>query len=241
MLRKNILFNLFNGFIQIAGVHDVPEALLLAECGVHSVGLPLRLPVNKEDITEAEAVSLIEQTRNAILPVCITYLKDADEILSFCNKLSVNHVQLHGDISLKELQRLSEKAPHLYVIKSLVVQQDGSNKTALLRAVAETAPYVDCYITDSHNPETGADGATGLTHDWSISAELVRISPHPVILAGGLTPDNVAAAIRAVSPAGVDAHTGVEDATGRKNRERVCAFVREARKAFSERHEHKQT
>lgn len=230
MLHKK---STFDGFIQIAGVHDVQEAQMLADCGVHSVGLPLRLPVNKEDLTEGEARDLIKQVRAQILPVCITYLDKADAIIQFCKELDVTHVQLHGDIATSELQKLAELAPKLFVIKSLVVKSDGSNKDALLHTVNETAPYVDAYITDTHNPVTGADGATGLTHDWDISALLVQHSPHPVILAGGLTANNVAEAILNVKPAGVDAHTGVEDSSGRKSRPLVHSFVKEAAKAFA--------
>lgn len=231
MLHKK---STFNGFIQIAGVHDVREAQMLADCGVHSVGLPLRLPVNKEDLPEGEARDLIKQVRAQILPVCITYLDKADAIIQFCKELDVAHVQLHGDISTSELQKIADLAPQLFVIKSLIVNADGSNKDDLLRAIDKNAPYVDAYITDTHNPETGADGATGLTHDWDISALLVRHSPRPVILAGGLTASNVAEAIFKVKPAGVDAHTGVEDSTGRKSRTLVYSFVKEAAKAFTE-------
>jgi len=71
-----------------------------------------------------------------------------------------------------------------------------------------------------------------LTHDWCISRRLVEISSRPVILAGGLTPANVAEAIAEVRPAGVDSHTGVEDASGAKSREKVARFVREAMEQF---------
>ena len=76
----------------------------------------------------------------------------------------------------------------------------------LLEIIHLTAPYVDAYITDTFDPQTGAAGATGKTHDWRVSKECVRQSPRPVILAGGLHPANVRDAILAVRPAGVDAH-----------------------------------
>ena len=96
----------------------------------------------------------------------------------------------------------------------------------------ELAPLVDGFITDTYSPETGASGATGRTHDWAVSRRLVQLSPKPVILAGGLTPANVRQAIAAVRPAGVDVHTGVEDASGRKDRDKVLAFVAEAKAGF---------
>jgi phosphoribosylanthranilate isomerase len=132
-----------------------------------------------------------------------------------------------------QLRQLQQIAPELTVFKSLVVR--AGNEPTLRQMVLETAPYVAAYITDTFNPATGQEGATGLTHDWSISRRLVELSPRPVILAGGLTPDNVAEAIRLVGPAGVDTHTGVEGPDGRKSAAKVRAFVEAARQAYSKR------
>ena len=96
------------------------------------------------------------------------------------------------------------------------------------------APHVDAFLTDTHDPETGADGATGRTHDWSISRRLAERSPRPLVLAGGLVPENVHRAVLAVRPAAVDAHTGVEGPDGRKTEELVRGFVDEARRGFAE-------
>ena len=71
------------------------------------------------------------------------------------------------------------------------------------------------------------------THDWDISRKIVEISPVPVILAGGLSADNVRAAIAAVHPAGVDVHTGIETEDGRKSPELSRRFVGEACAAFA--------
>ena len=112
-------------------------------------------------------------------------------------------------------------------MKSLVV---GRTPLSDLEAdVERLSPFVDAFIADTFDPATGASGATGRTHDWSVSRRLVELSRRPVILAGGLTPDNVAEAIR---PAGVDSHTGVEDSAGRKDREKVSRFVAEAKNAL---------
>ena len=77
-----------------------------------------------------------------------------------------------------------------------------------------------------------ASGATGKTHDWRLSRRLVELADRPIILAGGLTPENVKRAILEVRPAGVDSHTGVEDSTGRKNCVKVQKFLSEANEAF---------
>ncbi len=102
----------------------------------------------------------------------------------------------------------------------------------LRRQVNVTADLVNAYITDTFDPATGATGATGKVHDWAVSHDLVALSPKPVIVAGGLTPNNVAAAIAATLAAGVDVHTGVEGPDGRKQADLVRAFLNAARQAF---------
>ncbi len=218
--------------IQVAGIRDVAEAALVQECGIRYLGFPLRLPVNREDLTEAEAAAIIRSFRPPVRGVLITYLDEAEAIAGFCRALGARMVQLHGDISAAELARLRELDPGLTIIKSLVV---GMHPMPVLEGmVAELGPLVDGFLTDTYAPETGAAGATGRTHDWGLSRRLVELSARPVILAGGLTPANVGQAISVVRPAGVDVHTGVEDATGRKDRGRLLAFVAEASAAFGE-------
>lgn len=219
------------GLIQVAGVIDQAEADLIIEEGADWLGFALRLPAKNEDLSEADAKAIISRIQPAHKGVIITYLTDADETAAFCAELGVGAIQMHGDISPAQLRRLRRIAPDLFVLKSLVVKTD--NIAELAELVEDTAEWVDMFITDTYNPATGAKGATGLVHDWDVSAELVRISPRPLMLAGGLGPDNVAEAIEHVRPAAVDAHTGLEDATGRKDRLKVRTFVAESRRAFA--------
>jgi phosphoribosylanthranilate isomerase len=220
----------FRDFVQVAGVRSLEEARMLTDCGVRYLGFPLRLPVNAVDLPEAEAATVIRCIRPPAFGVAITYQDDADDIARFTDYLGASIVQLHGDISASELKRLRLVRPALGIIKSLVVGERARDH--LIAQLEESGELVDAFITDTFDPETGASGATGKTHDWRISRELVRLSPRPVILAGGLTPDNVREAILSVAPEGVDAHTGLEDASGRKDRAKVLRFVAEARDAF---------
>lgn len=217
--------------IQLAGIIDEAEADMLIANDVRYLGFPLRLTVNKEDLTEDEAAALIRNFPAGFHGVLITYLSTAADIMAFCQKLGARIVQLHGPIATEELAALKQMDPTLQIFKSLVIRSD--NAEELQQLVKDTSPYVDAYITDTFNPATGQEGATGLTHDWNISRLLVQLSPRPVILAGGLNADNVAEAIRAVRPAGVDAHTGVEGPDGRKDSQKVSAFVQNARAAFA--------
>ncbi|MET9291345.1 phosphoribosylanthranilate isomerase [Streptomyces sp. NPDC003077] len=217
--------------MQVAGVMDEAEAALLCAEGVDWLGLPLRLETHKEDLSETEAAGVFASIRPPHRGVLITYLTEAEAIRAFCAELGVRTVQLHGDVPAEELRALKETDPGLYVLKSLVVRE--GNHEELRGAVEEMSRWVDMFISDTFDPATGAKGATGLVHDWEVSAELARRSPRPLMLAGGLTPENVAAAIERVRPAAVDAHTGLEGTDGRKDRAKVRRFVTEARQAFA--------
>jgi phosphoribosylanthranilate isomerase len=91
----------------------------------------------------------------------------------------------------------------------------------------------DCFLLDTAHPATGVVGATGVTHDWAISRQVVGAVTTPVILAGGLGPGNVVAAIEEVAPAGVDSETRTsrDDDRRRKDANKVRRFVALARAA----------
>ena len=200
--------------------------------GVDWLGFPLRLNVNDPDLTEDEAASVIQVVRPPHRAALITYQNQAADIAALVDKMHVPVAQLHGEISPAELAKLRASHPDLIVVKSIIIRSEASFET--YEAMVDVlSPYVDAFITDTFDPTTGASGATGKTHDWSISRQLVLQAPRPVILAGGLTPANVRQAIEVVRPAGVDTHTGVEDTHGRKSEERVKAFVVEAKDALS--------
>ena len=218
------------GIIQIAGVRDAAEAGLLVDCGVDWIGFPLRLDHHGEDLAEAKARDIIRHIPKQVLPVLITYLTELNAILDLCAFLGVGGVQLHGPASFSLGEGLKKRNPDLRLIRSLVIRP--GNGPDLEEEIQKWSPYVDYFLTDSFDPLTGASGATGKIHDWGQSRRLVEVSSKPLILAGGLREENVAAAILQVRPAGVDAHTGVEDAEGRKDPESVARFVAAARTAF---------
>lgn len=220
----------FNGFIQIAGIIDKEEAELVIASGAEFLGFPLRLPVHKEDLTEEYTAEIISGFPEGVHGILITYLDKAEEIFDLMRKLNCEIVQLHGSIAKAEIVKLKELLPEAAVIKSLVVSENNFDE---LRDTVELLSGVcSAFITDTFDPATGASGATGKTHDWKISRELVKLSPIPVILAGGLNPSNVKEAIMSVKPAGVDVHTGVENSNGRKSAQKLEKFIRKAKEAF---------
>ncbi len=216
--------------IHVAGVIDLAEAQLLIDCGVQHLGFPFVLGYHKEDLSIAAAAAIVSELRDEATFFLITYANEAQTILELCDALSVDIVQLHGETSLEQIQVLKQEAPDLRIIKSLIVR--GGDASALIKDVRLYEASVDAFITDTFDPETGASGATGKVHDWEISRSLVEASTRPVILAGGLNTANVRQAIHAVRPAGVDVHTGVEGADGRKRRYLTRRFIEEVQAGF---------
>lgn len=207
------------------------EARLLMRCGIRWLGFPLRLPVNTEDLSEDEAARIIRKLPPTCVGVLITYMEQALEVLDLCQFLGARAVQLHGNWPKAEAAKLRALAPDLFIIKSLVIKKD--NTPDLLEQQNLLDRWVDGYITDTFDPDTGASGATGKVHDWSVSRLLIGHTRKPVILAGGLNDDNVGRAIRRVRPAGVDVHTGIERADGRKSPSNTRHFVRRAQKELA--------
>lgn len=218
--------------VQIAGVRDETEARLLLSSGADYLGFPLRLAYHQPDLSEAAAAAIIQKLACGRQSVLITYLAESRQIHTLSQFLGVQSVQLHGSIQTKEVRQLRARDFSLKLIKSLIVQRD--NFDQLRRLIDQFADLVDAFITDTFDPQTAACGATGKVHNWEISQRLVAYSPKPVILAGGLNPTNVREAILTVQPAGVDAHTGLEDASGRKDPLLVRQFIHTARQAFAE-------
>jgi phosphoribosylanthranilate isomerase len=220
-----------DGFVQVAGVRNLEEGRMMRAGGVDLLGFPLRLPVHAADLSEHEARDVIAGLGPESC-VLITYEEDPGNLVDFCRFLNVGIVQLHADVPPDTLARIRALSP-LAIIKSYVVGRESVDPAEFVRAYAGVC---DAFITDTFDPATGASGATGRVHDWAVSADLVRRSPLPVILAGGLNPGNVRRAILETRPAAVDAHTGVEAPDGSKDPELVRAFVREARAGFAALH-----
>lgn len=209
--------------IQVAGIRSLDEARLVLDNGAHWLGFPLRLPVHTPDLSETQAQAIIS-TIGPEKCVLITYETDVQELVHLCSFLHMTKVQIHAAMAPAQLQQFRSCFAGL-IIKSYVVGLESLKPEAFAHTYA---PFCDAFITDTFDPCTNACGATGKTHDWAISAELVRRSPVPVILAGGLDASNVRQAISLVQPAAVDVHSGVEDKNGAKNAGLVRDFVRQA-------------
>lgn len=213
----------------MAGVSTLEEALFCKSVGVDAIGFTLGLPNGPHDgLTLEKAAAIISKLPTGLLPVVITYENRADDACELAVIARAGAMQFHGGISDKELVIFRSTCPKVKTIGRVTVVGDES----VGEAASFKQPLWDAIILDSLDPRTGRKGATGLTHDWSLSARIVKIASIPVILAGGLNPDNVAEAIQTVQPHGVDAHTGLEDINGVRSFDKMEAFAKAALEAF---------
>jgi len=207
--------------IQIAGVSSLEDSVRLINLGVDGLGFTLRLPSGiHDDLTEEKAKKIIAALPPLVGTVLITYITNPVEAVEFCKYLGVNTIQLHAPVEKGVMTEIKNLLPNIKIIKSVNVV----NSSAIDEA-KKYAEEADAIILDTYDPKSGRHGATGITHDWTISRKIVETCPKPVILAGGLNPDNVAEAIKNVKPWGVDVHTGIENSDGTPNHEKAAAFV----------------
>ena len=133
-------------------------------------------------------------------------------------------------MSPEDVRKLKAGLPGMLIMRSIPVMGDASIDIALAYD-----GIADFLLLDSHRESDRQVGALGVTHDWRISRRIVEVVRTPVILAGGLGPDNVGDGIRAVRPIGVDSKTKTDqDGSHRKHLDRVRHFHKAAKLAFAE-------
>jgi phosphoribosylanthranilate isomerase len=197
--------------VKICGVVRLEDALLAARLGADAVGFNL-WPGSRRHVA-AEAVRAIFQALPPfVTPVGVFVNQGPAEVEALAARAGVAMVQLHGD----EAPRDFDAFP-LPVLKAIRVEGRAS-----LDALARWP--VRGFVLDA--PSAGF-GGSGITFDWSLARSAA--AHHPVLLAGGLTPENVREAIRAVRPWAVDVASGVESAPGMKDPERMARFLARAK------------
>ena len=150
----------------------------------------------------------------------------AAEVVRMANELQLNYVQIHGDEPPEYLSQLG----NLPVIRAFRCRDDGLAPVEDYLAKCQSPPAA--VLIDAYS--AGAYGGTGHVVDWDMLAEQGgAIAGVPLILAGGLTAKNIAAAIETARPTAVDTASGVESSPGKKEPSATQAFVAEARRAFA--------
>jgi len=219
--------------IQIYTMQTPDEALAVIEAGVDHVGVT---PSNRGlpgeiDWDTARAIGAAVGPRATVVALSVESDLDAITAMVLAVRPDVLHLcGLAGAVLPDAVKTLRAQLPGLRIMQAISVGGPDA-----LDMAAQYEPVSDYLILDTQAPDIAGIGASGQTHDWAISRAIVERARIPVILAGGLSPDNVAAAIRAVRPWGVDSltHTNEPLPGGgfRKSIERVRQFVAAAQGA----------
>jgi phosphoribosylanthranilate isomerase len=203
--------------IKICGIKTVEDALAAMEAGADLIGFNF-YPKSPRyvDVGRCRDIMAVMRKYGHILYVGVFVNAPAAEVRATMDTCGLNLAQLHGDETPEMVQSFHGRA--FKAFRGIPQSTIGFAR--------EEAPalLVDASVR-------GAYGGTGVTADWSGAAELAR--HYPILLAGGLTPENAAAAVRRVRPWGVDVASGVESTPGVKDLDKVRAFVRVVRSAMT--------
>jgi phosphoribosylanthranilate isomerase len=218
--------------IKICGIKTEADVEIVIKSGADAAGLLVgQLHTSTDFILPSTALRLSGLLPPFITPVIVTHLVDAVSILDIVKKTGITTLQLHGGSSSEEVRKICDALPG----NGKIIFAVHIIKNEMVPSLEAYYPYIDAVLLDSYNLNTGQVGGTGQIHDWALSAKIVKSSPVPVILAGGLNPSNVEDAIRTVNPYGVDANSGLKNAEGGRDPELCKAFVVNARKAWMSR------
>jgi phosphoribosylanthranilate isomerase len=214
--------------VKICGVKRLADASEAVRAGADAIGLLVgqRHP-SGDFISPEDALCIVSRLPPFIVGVMVTHVVECDVVAALVHAVGVSVVQIHSEMTAASVAALRRKLPHASLIKALHVTASFDFDSAL--AYVEN---VDAFVLDTCNPRTGQVGGTGRTHDWTVSRAFVEWSPKPVVLAGGLTPENVSEAIKTVQPYAVDVNSGVKGGDGWKDPARMRRFVRAARLLF---------
>ncbi len=202
--------------VKICGITRPEDAVACIRAGADWLGLNF-WPTSKRYLNLAQASDVVQAARRARADVGLVGVfvdQPLGEVTGVLSALELDRAQLHGDEPPDFVHRLGDRA-----IKALPITESAQ--------LDELAEY-DCPVVLIDTPSPGR-GGSGIVGDWSVAK--TAAAERRVILAGGLTPDNVADAIAAVQPWGVDVASGVESAPGVKDHELVARFVEQARAA----------
>jgi phosphoribosylanthranilate isomerase len=206
--------------IKICGITTLDDALAAVEAGANMLGFNF-YPPSPRYIAPAACAAMVAALRTrgvATTMVGVFVNLPPDRVAAIMDECGLDLAQLSGDESPSDLMSLGERA-----FKGIRPRDAAEAVTLTARYVGRAASPV--LLVDA-SAGAGQFGGTGQIGDWDAAAAVA--GTHPILLAGGLRPENVAAAVAAVRPWGVDVASGVEASPGRKDAAKMRAFVRAA-------------
>lgn len=205
--------------IKICGITRPQDARLAAELGVDAIGLVF-YPPSPRCVTIEQALKVVAAVPPFVSIVGLFVDADRDELSRILQQVPIDLLQFHGDESPEDCEGYNRP-----FIKAVRMRDGVDLHQQVSRYSSASGLLLDSY-------QTGVPGGTGETFDWARVAEARERGLNiPIILAGGLTPANVGAAISLAAPYAVDVSGGVESAKGIKDSEKMAAFVEAVRAA----------
>jgi len=218
--------------VKICGISTVMDAMAAARCKADFVGFVMGGNVLPPEVEpHAQTVrEIIKQLPPVTESFIVTHLTEIEDILELAEYVNSSGIQVSEDIGFEKLKQIRELT-NRKIIKTIVV--DKEHEESCFKKLKHYEPYCDFILLDTR--VSGYTGGTGVTNDWELCRKLIAKAKKPVLLAGGLTPNNVKQAIEMTHPHGVDVSTGVSTYSqsyprkDRKDEHKIRKFIRIAK------------
>jgi len=213
--------------IQIYAFTDPDTACTAAALGVNHIGfIAGQYGIVNGELSFKQAREIVKSLPPGTASVALTMSDDINEILRMASEVTPDIIHVSTDpeqVGISAMQELRKHLqPNILLMKAIPVEDESSIEIA-----KQYASMSDFILLDSKHREYPGVGATGITHDWNISKQIVESISVPVILAGGLNAENVGIAIKKIRPAGVDSNTFTnrENSKVRKDLGKINKFI----------------
>ncbi|MGB9211733.1 MAG: phosphoribosylanthranilate isomerase [Halobacteriota archaeon] len=205
--------------VKVCGITNREDLEAAVDAGADALGFVVDVPASPRNISLDRARDFVEATPPFVQSVLVSVFDTVDQLETLCSCVAPDAVQVAGTLAR---DAIGEQLRGIRVIQAIAVNDEVD--------VLPFAVHCHAVLTDSCVP--GAHGGTGKPHNWNVSRAIKElIAPTPLILAGGLTPGNVRAAIKTVRPYAVDVSSGVEARAGVKDPAKIRAFIEAVKEA----------
>jgi phosphoribosylanthranilate isomerase len=202
--------------VKICGITNVADGLAAAEAGADMIGLML-YEKSPRHVSLKTATEIARAVPPFVMKVGVFVNPSEELVMRTIGECGLSLLQFHGDETPEFCTQFGVMSMKAFRIRDA-------------ETLKELPKYqTDAYLLDAYSPE--ARGGTGEKFNWDLAVEAQKFGK-PIFLAGGLTPENVAEAVRKVQPFGVDVSGGVESAPGKKDVAKVKAFIQAARESL---------
>lgn len=207
---------------KICGITREEDLAVAVAAGADAIGFVVDVPSSPRNLTLEKAEELMKYVPIFVDSVVVTPASETNSLIKTYETLRPDAIQIYGENPL-DASVIREKMRDVRLIKTVYVKI-----ADVIDEVIKISGFFDAVLLDSF--AQGKYGGTGVVHDWQLSRQIRQmIEPKPLILAGGLNPENVQDAIRIVQPYAVDVSSSVELSPGVKDPQKVFEFIKNAK------------